>query len=349
MRRFYSSMKDRMRAAVFEGEGVLKIKEVDVPKIKRGDEIIVKIELCSICGTDVRIMAVPPGYVAKPNTILGHELCGTVVEVGADVKTIKVGDRVVCNPNDYCGVCKYCKANLPNFCENIIAMGIEADGGFAEYVKITERVAHKISGKLPAEYAAFAEPLACLLNGKNKIPVSPGDSALVCGAGSIGLMFLQIVKASGACPVIVLEPSAFRRDVAKQCGADIVVDPFNDDLEEIVKAHTGIGVDYALDVRGSQLPECFKNVRKGGTILLFGLNSKAEFNLHQIDITMREVKVLGTWLANATFPTAVKILESGKLNLKPLITHVLPLGELLQGIELLKKGEGIEILIDPTK
>ena len=342
-------MKDKMRAGVFEGEGILKIKDVDVPKIKKGDEIIVQVELCSVCGTDVHIMAVPPGYVAKPGTILGHELCGKVVEVGADVRTIKAGDRVVCNPNDYCGVCRYCKANFPNFCENIIPMGIGADGGFAEYVKITERVAHKISDRLPAEFAAFAEPLACLLNGKDKIPVSPGDSALVCGAGAIGIMFMQIVKAAGAYPVIVSEPIASRRKAALECGADIVVDPVNENLEDVVKKHTGIGVDYALDVAGSQMTTCIENVRKGGTVLLFGLNSQVEVSLHPIDLTMREVKVQGTWLANASFPTAVKILESGKLNLKPLITHVLPLSDLLHGIELLKKGEGIEILIDPTK
>jgi 2-desacetyl-2-hydroxyethyl bacteriochlorophyllide A dehydrogenase len=342
-------MSDKMRAAVFEGEGVLKIKEIDTPKVQRGDEILVKVEMCSICGTDVHIMSVPPGYVAKPGTVLGHELVGRVVEIGADVRTIKVGDRLVCNPNDYCGVCVYCKANLPNFCENIIAMGIEADGGFAEYVKITERVAHKISDGLSPEIAAFAEPLACLINGKNKIPVSPGDSALVCGAGAIGLMFMQIVKASGAYPVIISEPFETRREVARQCGADIVVDPVNEDLGEIVKKATRIGVDYALDVVGSQLATCLNNVRKGGSVLLFGLNSKAETSLHQYDITTREVKVMGTWLANASFPTAVKILESGKLNLKPLITHVIPLEDTLKGIDLLRRGEGIEILIDLTK
>jgi 2-desacetyl-2-hydroxyethyl bacteriochlorophyllide A dehydrogenase len=341
-------MKAKMRAAVFEKEGVLTIKEIDVPKIQKGSDILVKIELCSICGTDVHIMSVPPGYIAKPGTVLGHELVGKVVEVGADVKTIKVGDRVVCNPNDFCEVCTYCKANLPNFCENIIAMGIEADGGFAEYVKISERVAHKISDNLAPEIAAFAEPLACLINGKNKIPVSPGDSALVCGAGAIGLLFLQIVKAAGAYPVIVSEPFESRREVARQCGADILVDPFKEDLAEIVKKTTKIGVDYAIDVVGSQLSTCLTNVRKGGTVLLFGLNSNAETKLHQYDITTREVKVLGTWLANASFPTAVKILESGKLNLKPLVTHVLPLSDTLKGIELLRKGEGIEIFIDPN-
>lgn len=340
-------MSDLMRAAVFEGNGVLKIKEVEKPILRKSDDLIVEIEICSICGTDVHIMSVPPGYVADPGTILGHELVGKVVEVGKNVTTLKVGDRVVTNPNDYCGVCEYCQHNLPNLCENIIPMGIGADGGFAEYVCVSEKVAHKISDDLPAEIAAFAEPLACLVNGKNKIPVSPGDSVLVMGAGAIGLLFTQIMKACGAYPIIVSEPAEMRREYALKCGADFVVNPIEEDLEAFVHEKTGIGVDYAIDVVGSQIWEGIKAVRKGGTVLLFGFNGKAKASFEQYHITNREVSVLGTWIANASFPQAVKILESGMLDLNPLITHTLPLEKTEEGIEILRKGEGIEVLIDP--
>lgn len=340
-------MSKTMRAAVFEGSGILKIKDVEVPVIKKQDDLIVEIEMCSICGTDVHIMSVPPGYIAEPGTILGHELVGKVIEIGDDVKTLKIGDRVVTNPNDYCGVCTYCQHNLPNLCENIIPMGIGADGGFAEYVRVSEKVAHKISDDLPSEIAAFAEPLACLINGKNKIPVSPGDSVLIMGAGAIGLMFTQVIKACGAHPVIVSEPAEMRRDFAKKCGADFVVNPTEDDLESFVHSKTGVGVDYAIDVVGTQIWEGVKAVRKGGTVLLFGFNGKAKPCFEQYHITNREVSVLGTWIANASFPQAVKILESDVLNLKPLITHVLPLEKTGEGIEILRRGEGIEILIDP--
>jgi len=342
-------LKEKMKAAVFKGEGILKIEEVDVPKIKNPDDIIVKVELCSICGSDVHIMSVPPGYIATPNTILGHELVGSIVAIGDGVKTLKVGDRVVSNPNDYCCVCKYCKKNLPNFCENLEAMGIGVDGGFAEYVKITEKVAYKIADDLPAEIAAFAEPLACFMNGRQKLNIKPGDSVLISGAGAIGIMAVQIMKNSGAYPIIVSEPVEARRKVAKESGADIVVDPLNENLNDVVLRETGIGADFALDMVGSQFKTCLENTRNGGTVLLFGLNSKAETTLHQVDITTREIDVVGTWLANATFPMAVKILESGMMDLKPLITHIMSLDETLDGIELLRKGEGIEILIDPSK
>ncbi len=341
-------MEGKMRAAVFEGEGVLKIKEVDIPQITKPDDVIVEVEACSICGTDVHIMSVPPGYIATPGTILGHELVGKVVETGSGVKNLKVGDRVVSNPNDYCGVCYYCQHNLPNLCENIIAMGIEADGGFAEYVRLSEKVAHKIADDLPAEIASFAEPLACLMNGKNKIPVNPGDSVLVMGAGTIGLLFVQIMKAAGAFPIIVSEPKALRRDFALKSGADFVVDPLTDDLEQFVLDKTGIGVDYAIDVVGSQIWEGIKAVRKGGTVLLFGFDGKAKPCFEQYHVTNKEVSVLGTWLANASFPQAVKILESGMLNLEQLITHKLPLEETEEGIAILRRGEGIEMLIYPN-
>lgn len=340
-------MNTKMRAAVFKRTGVLEIEKVAVPQIEAPDEIIVEVELCSICGTDVHIMEIPPGYEALPNTILGHELVGKVVSIGDAVTTIKPGDRVVTNPNDYCGACEYCKQNLPNFCINIKPMGIETNGGFAEYVKLTEKVAYKISDDLPAKYAAFAEPLACLMNGRQKLPVKPGDSVLICGAGAIGLLFVQIFKNSGAYPIIVSEPVESRRKTALEVGADFVVDPTVGDVTGSIFAHTSIGADYAIDVVGSQLQTCLNGTRKGGTILLFGLNSKSQALLMQSEITMSEKKVLGTWIANASFIPAVRILESGMLNLDPLITHTLPLEKIIEGIEILKNGEGIEVLIDP--
>lgn len=338
-----------MRAAVFEREGELVIKNVAKPVIAKDDDVIIEVELCSICGTDVHIMSVPPGYKATPGTILGHELVGKIVEVGNKVSTVKVGDRVVVNPNDYCGVCDYCKNNQPNFCENIKAMGIDVNGGFAEYVKTSERVVYKVNQKLSAEIAAFAEPLACLLNGFQKLRVMPGESVVVIGAGTIGLIFTQMMKAAGAHPVIVSEPSELRRKLAKKSGADYVINPLAQDLENFVRDIVPLGVDYSVDVVGTQMMEAVKVLRKGGTVLLFGVNGNARPEIAQSRITQHEIDVKGTWLANATFPQAVKLLESEVLNLRELITHTLPLQDTLKGIELLKSGRGVEIFINPKK
>lgn len=339
-------MKNKMRAAMFQGNGILEIVEIDTPKIKKSDDMILEVEVCSICGTDVHVMSVPPAYNMEPGHVLGHELVGKIIEIGSSVKNFKVGDRVVVNPNDYCGSCKYCRMNYPNQCENIIPMGLGGEGGFAEYIRVSEKVAFRIADDLPAEIAAFAEPLACAVNGINKIRVNPGESVTVIGAGPIGLLFVQLMKASGAYPIIVSEPSELRRDFALKSGADYVVNPMETDLEAFVLEKTGIGTDFAIDVVGSQMMQAIKAIRKGGKVLLFGVNTKAQPAVVQSQVIFKEASVLGTWLANATFPRAVAILESGVLNLKELVTHTMALEQLTDGIELLRKGEGIEIIID---
>ena len=212
-------MKEMMRAAVFEGEGRLVLKEVPIPEIQRPDQMIGKIEVCSICGTDVHMTNVPAGYPATPGTILGHELVASVVKVGSGVTQFHVGDRFVVNPNEYCGTCQYCRNNLPNECESIEAMGIDVDGGFAEYVRVAEKMAYKLPDTLSTPIAAYAEPLACVLNGADKIRVNPAESVCVVGAGPVGLLFIQLLKAAGAKPIIAVEPNALRREYALKCGA----------------------------------------------------------------------------------------------------------------------------------
>ncbi len=341
-------MKETMRAAVFEGEGRLVLKEVPVPKIERPDQMIGKIEVCSICGTDVHMTNVPAGYPATPGTILGHELVASVVEVGASVTQFQVGDRFVVNPNEYCGACYYCKNNLPNECEKIEAMGIDVDGGFAEYVRVAEKMAYKLPETLPTPIAAYAEPLACVLNGAAKIRVNPAESVCVVGAGPVGLLFIQLLKAAGAKPIIAVEPNAMRREYALKCGADVCVDPAAEDVREVVSKLTQIGVDYAIDVVGNQMPVTLDVIRKGGTCLLMGNNARANPNIVQSLITYKEARVLGTWLANASFGQAVKLLDSGLLHLDFMITHTLPLEEIHEAIDLLRRGEGVEVLVDPN-
>lgn len=341
-------MKETMKAAVFEGEGKLVLKEVPTPKIRKPDDIIGKIEVCSICGTDVHMTNVPAGYPATPGTILGHELVATIAEIGSGVTQFQVGDRFVVNPNEYCGACWYCKNNLPNECETIQAMGIDVDGGFAEYVRVSEKMAFKLPETLPTPIAAYAEPLACVINGANKMRVNPAESVCVIGAGPVGLLFIQLLKASGAKPIISVEPNPLRREYALKCGADYVIDPINENTKERVMEITGRGADYSIDVVGNQFPAALDVIRKGGTCLLMGNNARANPAITQSQITYKEAKVLGTWLANASFDQAVRLLDSGLLNLEFMITHTLPLDQIHEAIDLLRRGEGVEVLVDPN-
>ena len=263
-----------MLAAVFEDVGKLELKMVPVPQIQREDQVLVEVEAVSICGTDVHITAVPPGYEATPGTILGHELVGKIIEKGEAVEHLQVGDRVVVNPNDYCGVCQYCRKNLPNECENIIPLGIDYDGAFAKYCLISGKVAYKISEKVSSEAAACTEPLACAINGFHKVSILPGESAVIIGCGPIGLMIAMLAKASGIGKLYLLEAAPYRIQFAKQLGLGEVIDVKSQNAKNIILEQTGIGPDYVFDVTGSQVVQAVDLVRKGGRVVLFGVNKK---------------------------------------------------------------------------
>lgn len=339
-------MKEKMRAAVFHGNGVLSVEQVDIPEITSPNELLVKVDACSICGTDVHILEVPPaGFHVAPGTILGHELTGIVTAVGSAVKHVSIGDRIVAEPNDYCGICRYCLKGLTNHCSHQRSLGVTVNGGFAEYVKIIEPTAHKISHAVAPELAVFAEPLACVVSGCRKLAMQPGESACVIGGGPIALLYVKMLKASGVTPVIVSEPSPIRRNAAMQAGADLTVDPGSQDLKEIVLQATG-GVDAVLDIVGSQFPMAIDLVRNAGRILLFGFNTRAVPAVVQHHIVLKEISVLGSWIARNAFPQAVGILEKNILELAPLITHRLPLERICEGIDILRNGKGLEIIIE---
>ena len=340
-------MEKTMLAGVFERAGSFVLKECPVPELVNDDDIIVHVDAVSICGTDVHITAVPPRYEATEGTILGHEICGTVVEKGSRVSHLEIGDRIVVNPNNYCGNCAYCRKNLPNECEHIEALGIDYDGGFAAYTRINSKVAYRISKDVDVCVASCAEPLACAINGLNKVKVSPSDSAVIIGSGPIGLMIAMLLKASGVTRLYILETAEYRNQFARNLNLGTVLNPLKDDVHAKVYADTEIGADLVFDVTGSQVVYSIDLVRKGGSVVLFGVNKMASSEIKQSEITTKELKVYGTWLANATFPTAVKVIEDGCIDIKALITDVIPLKDVKAGIEKLAKGQAVKVIVRP--
>ncbi len=338
-----------MLAGVFEGEGKLSIKEVPEPKITKSDEVLIKVEAAGICGTDVHILEVPPGHPATPGSILGHEYVGIVVDKGSDAKTVDIGDRVVVDPNLTCGVCRYCRKGLPNMCENFTTLGIFLNGGFALYNVAPAKALYKISKDVPLERSALAEPLSCVVNAMRKLNLQVGDNVVLIGAGPMGLLFLLMIKAQGAGRVIVIEPTPFRAKVARDLGADIVINPKETNTKEAIMDITELGADIVIDAVGNQLSTALELVRRGGTVLLFGMNENALPQIKQIIIPRYELKILGSYISWFSFPQTVAILESGNVPVEKLVTHKLPLTRLQEGIEIMKKGEGIKILISPQE
>jgi (R,R)-butanediol dehydrogenase/meso-butanediol dehydrogenase/diacetyl reductase len=329
-----------MLAAIFEDEGKLGVREVPIPKITSPQDVLIKVEVCGVCGTDIRFLAVPPVIHAKKGVVLGHEYIGHVVDVGDDVAQFQPGDRVAVIPDVPCGYCRFCAEGRPNLCQNMVSIGGDSDGGFAHYALAPAKALYRISPNLPVEEGAFVELLSCVLGGVQKAALLPGEDVVILGAGPAGLVYMKVFKAAGAGKVIVAEVAPWRIDFARQAGADLVINPRQENLPEAVKAATDGGAHVVVDAVGSQLAPAMSVARRGARIIVFGEDHSAECTIRPRDIQGQELRILGSFIGIQVFPQAVKMLESGAVRLTDLITHRLPLHQLSAGIAELAAGRG---------
>lgn len=355
-----------MKAAVFEGQGKLVIKDIPEPKlqdktiplkyrddsivVKKNDFVKLKVLAASICGTDLQILNVPQGHPSAKGIALGHEYVGEVIETGKDVENVKVGDRVVLDPNIKCGICWLCRNGYSSLCKNMTTLGIFTDGGFAEYNIAPAKQLFPISKDLDIEKAIFFEPLTCATHCWSKLEPQIGDSILIFGSGPMGCYFIELARLGGLKPIIVSEPLEFRSGFAKKLGAT-VVDPKNEDLEKTVMKLTGHGVDIAIDACG--IPEVIKQamdlVRPGGKISTFGEQNVNAFadEVSFTKVTQKELQIIGSYVTSCSFDQTIKILDRDDIRLKELITHRISLDEIHKGIELMRKGGAVEIIVYP--
>jgi len=260
-------MSETMRAALLKDIGHFEVEQVAKPQITNPDEVLIKVLVCSICGTDVALSDLLE-YAGKDlhDEILGHELVGEVVEIGSGVTDLTVGQRVVVNPNSYCCKCPSCRAGYRNHCENMELMGITVNGGFAEYVKTKEFLAFPISDKVPLNHAAFAEPLSCAMNGFSRLNITPGDTCVVFGCGPIGLLFAQLARASGA-RVACVEVKENRMAKARELGFDVYA--AGPDVKDKLIEKWGRRANFCIDAAGRQLITAIDYAEYRGTILCF--------------------------------------------------------------------------------
>ena len=334
-----------MRAAVFHGPGDLRVEQHAEPTIERSDDVVVEVEACGICGTDLQILNVPPGHPATPGVILGHEFIGHAVAVGQSVRELRVGQRVVVDPDPKCGTCHFCRTGRPANCANVVALGSFADGALARLTKAPASSVYAISEELPPPVAALIEPLACVVNGTNRAAPRPGESAVVFGAGTIGCLFTSLLIAAGAAPVVVVEPSAARRRVAGAVGAHHVLPP-----EEFARRRPELlplGAEILIDAVGTQFAAAIEHAALGARIVLFGQNANALPAIKQYTITERSLTILGSYITTYTFPTAIRLVEQGKLPLAAIVSRVLGLDDIVQGLALLRSGEATKVVITP--
>jgi 2-desacetyl-2-hydroxyethyl bacteriochlorophyllide A dehydrogenase len=341
-------MATTMPAAVLAAVGTLALEERPLPSVRRPDDVILDVEACGICGTDLHILSDPPGHPANVGVVLGHEFVGTVRDVGPGVTSLRPGDRVVVAANVSCGQCVWCRRGLVNHCESFTTHGIFDDGGLATSVVVPARSCFPIAAHVPAHIAALAEPLSTVANGVRLAGVFPGETAVVIGAGPIGLMFTALLRAAGA-SVLTVEPNEERLGLAMTMGASAAVDPRHEDvLATVRRATDGLGADCVVDAVGSQLSASLELVRKAGRVVLFGMNSQARAEIAQNRITRDELSILGAYVGRPedVFPTAVKLLEQGRIDFEPLVTSRVPLAGLPDAVDELRGGQGVKVEVE---
>jgi threonine dehydrogenase-like Zn-dependent dehydrogenase len=335
-----------MHVPIFKGEGRLEYEDRPIPRPERSDDVLVKIEACGICGTDLNILAVPPAHKATPNIIIGHEGVGIVEEVGADVTVLKPGDRVVIAPRLTCGKCYYCRSGLDNQCTNYRSIGTTIDGAFAPYLRVPESALFKIGVDVPLDDAIFFEPLSCAVGAAARSPIQAGDNVVIIGAGPMGLIFAQLYRTLGAGKILVIDIAPYRLNFAREIGVDETLNPKEVDLLEAVRNITGLGADIVVDAVGNQMDPAIKLARRGGQVILFGLRPYDNPPVNQYTITRYDLTIHGTFVGLKPFEQTIKLLESRRMQPSVLITHRVRLSELAQGIALMRSGQGMKVVVE---
>lgn len=348
-----------MKSAFLVGPQTIEIRDVPDP-VAPDDGLILKSEACGVCGSDLRRWRDgPPQGVA--GLVQGHELAGTVVEVGQNVRDYAVGDRLAIAPDIHCGKCYYCQRGLYNLCNNLRLVGITPgiNGGFAEKVALTGEIlkngiVHPMPAGLSFGEGALAETLSSVLACHHKAGTSLNDTVLIMGAGPIGCLHVSVSKARGA-RTIISEPSETRRETAKRFEPDVIVDPFNEDLKAIVRDMTGgVGADIVICANpiAATQTQAVEIVRKAGRVVLFGGLSKAN-PMTTLDgnlIHYGEIELVGAFSYHPTFhQEALKLLSRKIIPADLMITHTFPLDRISEAFEISNAGESLKAIVTPQK
>jgi 2-desacetyl-2-hydroxyethyl bacteriochlorophyllide A dehydrogenase len=329
-----------MKAAFIESPGQIVLKDIPVPVAKES-EVLIEVRASGICGTDIHIFH--GEYLGSYPVIPGHEFSGIVKGIGAKVTRFKVGDRVAVEPNIACDNCPACLSNRQNFCENWKGVGVTLPGGMAEYVAVPEKAAFDI-GALPFGSGAFVEPLSCVLHGVQRVAFALADRVLILGAGPIGTLLLKAIALEGASAIDVVDKNEARLALAKKSGAAAVFSSFDSLAAE--------AYDVVVDATGvpAVMERTLAFARKGGSVLLFGVPpAKSRISLDAFAIFQKGLTILSSYTSVRNSIQAVRLLETGRIDVSSLVSHELPLKDFRHGIELIEEGrEGaLKVLMRP--
>jgi L-iditol 2-dehydrogenase len=343
-----------MNALTLTAYNEFEFSDVPRPELEP-DEVLVRVKACGICGSDVHGYDGTSGRRIPP-IIMGHEASGEIAEVGAAVTQWRPGERVTFDSTVYCGNCDYCREGQVNLCTNRRVLGVSCGdyrqhGAFAEYVKVPARILFALPDHLSFEEAAFAEPLSIALHAVERVHPRPGDTALVIGAGVIGLLVLQVLKMKGCGRVFVSDLNEARLAIARQTGADEVFVPTSCDVVgEVGRLTGGEGCDVVMECVGfgPAVQTAIDAVRKGGKVGLVG-NLAAKCDLPLQKVVTREISLHGSCASSGEYQSAVDALAAGQITTAPLLSAVAPLRDGPSWFDRLHAGREplIKVILQP--
>ena len=332
-----------MKALLLSKYRSLEVTEVPTPAAGAG-EVLIQVGACGICGSDVH------GYDGSsgrriPPIVMGHEAAGRIAAVGAGVTGWAEGDRVTFDSTIYCGACGYCKRGEVNLCDHRQVLGVSCGdysraGAFAEFVAVPARVVYKLPERISFAEASMLEAVAVAIHAVSLAEITKESTALVVGAGTIGVLILQALRAVGCHRVLVSDVDDSRLKLAKELGVADVLSPNEDAVAQVLQRTGGIGVDVAMEAvgRNETVNAAIASVRKGGTVVLVG-NISPEATLPLQKVVTRQIRLQGSCASAGEYPQAIALMASGAIRVKPLITAIAPLSEGPQWFERLYARE----------
>jgi len=327
-----------MKVAVMEGLHKIGYTERPIP-VPKDDEVLVKLEYVGVCGSDLHYYesGAIGNYIVEPPFVLGHESGGTVVEVGKNVKHLVPGDRVALEPGKTCGQCEFCRTGRYNLCPDVIFFATPPiDGVFQEYVAHEAALCFKLPENVSTMEGALIEPLAVGFHAANQGNAHIGQTAVVMGAGCIGLCSLLALKAEGVSTVYVVDIAKNRLDKALELGASAVINGLEENVIEKIRELTGgDGADLFIETAGTEITtrQCIQAIKKGGTIVLVGYSKTDEISVPVNMALDKELTFKTIFRYRHIYPMAIDAVASGKLNLKGIVTHYFDFDDLQNAMD----------------
>jgi 2-desacetyl-2-hydroxyethyl bacteriochlorophyllide A dehydrogenase len=341
-----------MRAVVIDAPGSIRVDNVPDPT-PRPDEVLVRVGACGICGTDLHIID-GDSPLARYPIIPGHEFAGEVVAVGSEVAqrngkegvNITVGSRIAIEPNLYCGHCDFCRTGHENLCLYYAAIGVTTNGGIAQYVAVPIKKAYALPDTISLREAALIEPVSCAVHGMHILNPRSGDTFLIVGAGTMGLLLLQLALRGGASRVVMVDVNAQRLARAEQLG---VTRTYSDIKRAL--ADEPLGFNCVIDATGvpAVIENAFMAVKRGGKLMIFGVApAEARISLSPFRIYNDEITVIGSMAVLFSFQAALDLISAGVINTEAMLTTAFPLEDFPKALDMVRYGKGVKTQILPN-